>query len=268
MDKTDLGDRMKKYEKIEAGRIFIPRVPIVVRLDGKCFSSYTRDFEKPYDIRMINLMRAVTEYLIEQTNARVGYTCSDEISLILYTTGLSEPIFGGKVHKITSVLASMCSAKFNQLAPNHDIDNSVLALFDCRAWNVPNTTEAVNAILWRELDCTKNSISSLARWYFSHKELQNLNTTQMQEKLFQERDVNWNDQPMFFKRGVYLQRKKFTRKITPEEIKMIPEKHRTTDEVTRHETRRLHMPPLTKVTNRVDVLIDGAEPVWEKENGT
>jgi tRNA(His) guanylyltransferase len=49
---------------------------------------------------------------VRETQARIGYTQSDEISLAwLYERG-QEPLLGNKVHKLTSVLASLAAAVF------------------------------------------------------------------------------------------------------------------------------------------------------------
>lgn len=124
------GDRMKKYEQIEAGRIFLPNLPILVRIDGKGFSKYTKKLNKPYDIRFSDIMINVTKFLVKQTNACIGYTQSDEITLVLYAKELNQEIFfAGKIQKMVSVISSMATAKFNQLAMNelpqdlvHEID--------------------------------------------------------------------------------------------------------------------------------------------------
>ncbi len=82
MDYDDLGDRMKMYEGQEAGRHFIPHRPIIARMDGRAFHMFARDLEKPYDSRMMESMRNVTTALVHETNAIVGYTQSDEITLV------------------------------------------------------------------------------------------------------------------------------------------------------------------------------------------
>ena len=50
-------------------------------------------------------------------------------------------------------------------------------------------------------DATRNSISSAGQAHFSHKQLEGLNSNQIQELLFQEKGINWNDYPTKFKRG-------------------------------------------------------------------
>lgn len=113
--KDPLGDRMKLYESMEAGRKLMPLLPVVIRLDGKSFSKWTRGLERPYDTRLARVMSYVTRCLVEETDARIGYTQSDEISLVIHSDTLkSEIYFGGKVAKINSVLASLASVRFAQ----------------------------------------------------------------------------------------------------------------------------------------------------------
>lgn len=260
-----LGDRMKMLEGREAARRVLPLLPICVRLDGKGFHKYTKDFERPYDIRMVQTMIDTTRFLIEQTNACIGYTQSDEISLIYYSSDYSSQVFfDGKIQKMVSVLASMCTAKFNELA-DCSLDSDSLAFFDCRVWDVPTKWEAANTILWRELDATKNAISMAARTCYSHKELMNKTGSQMQEMLFQ-KNINFNDYPNFFKRGTFLQRRKIKKVLTEKQLARIrDEKYRK--EVEGKEIERTIvtmlplMPQFSKVTNRVEVIFDGVDPI-------
>lgn len=264
--KDELGDRMKMLEQVEAGRRLMPLLPICVRLDGKGFSRFTRGLTRPYDKGMSEAMKETTKALVEETNARIGYTQSDEISLIIYSDSYdSQVFFDGKVQKLVSVLASMATAKFNSIVPQH-LPSKVgkLAVFDCRVWNVPNCEEAVNALLWREVDATKNSVSMAARSVYSHKELDGKNKAEMMDMLMA-KGINWNDYPAFFKRGTYFRRQVMQVELSEEERMRIPEKHRPAEGTKVERTRviELAMPPIMKVTNRVEVVFSGAEPESE-----
>ena len=256
-----MGDRLKYYEGIEAGRVLIPHLPICVRVDGRAFHTFTRGMNRPYDINMSNSMIETMKYLVERTDACIGYVQSDEISLIL--SDIKDPMFGGRVQKLTSVIASMATAKFNQEIHKFYTDKP-LAEFDCRVWNVPNRTEAANTILWREFDATKNSISMAARAYYSDKQLLNKNSSEKQD-LLMEKGVNWNDYPDFFKRGTYGKRVVVNRTLTPEELKDLPEHHEARKNpdmiVTRTEIRAISMPIFSKVTNREGVIFENEEPI-------
>lgn len=269
----DFGDRMKLYEMAEAGRRFMPMLPIIARIDGRSFSKFTKGLERPYDVRLSDLMLNTTKFLVKETNACCGYTQSDEITLAWYSPEYkSEVFFDGRISKMTSTLAALATVYFNKelyrLPPTHA---DKMPTFDCRVWNVPNIIEGANAFLWREQDATKNSISMAARAYFSHFEIMNKNGSEMQEMLFQ-KGINWNDYPNFFKRGSYLQKRNVVRKFTADEINKLPVKHEARFncdlEISRTEIKLLeNLPPLGKIINRSEFIFFGAEPQTEQKNG-
>lgn len=257
-----LGDRMKSYEQVEAGRRGMAQLPLCVRLDGKNFSAWTRGLARPFDARLSAVMVEVTKKLVEATGACVGYTQSDEISLVLYSPDpKSELWFGGKFQKITSVTAAIATAEFAEQVRLH-IPERVgrSALFDSRAWNVPTLAEAANTLLWRELDATKNSISMAARCYYSHAQLLNKSGAEMQEMLHAA-GVNWNDYPAFFKRGVYVKRVRTVRRYTSAELDALPALHQARQnpdlEIERQDVREMDWPPLLRFENREAVLFGG-----------
>lgn len=266
MENDDLGNRMKAYEMSESGRLLNTDLPIIVRLDGRSFSKFTKGMSRPFDTRMTNLMIDTTKFLVEETNAIIGYTQSDEISLILFKSNPETQLFfGGRTQKLTSVIAAMTTAYFNRKLVEVFPDKSdLLPVFDCRVWNVPTKEEAVNAILWRELDATKNAISMAAQHYFSHKELQNKNGQQKKEMIIS-RGVNFENYPSFFKRGSYIRREKQFIKFTTDEISKLPKNHaaRLNPDLTveRNITSRLEMPPILQVTNRANVFFNGDVPI-------
>jgi tRNA(His) guanylyltransferase len=264
-DKTDLGDRMKRYEALEAGRRCMPLLPICARIDGKRFSKFTAGLARPYDERLSALMIDVTKHVVEVTHARVGYTQSDEISLLWHAEDPDQQVFlDGRIQKLTSVLASIATAKFNaELAERIPERRGQVAIFDCRVWTVPTRAEASNVFLWREQDASKNSISMAARHYYAHAEIDGKDGRAMHELLFA-KGVNWNDYPACFKRGSFVQRRTIQRPFSTDELDALPERHQARRDPTlvveRSEIRVLDMPPFGRVTNRVEVLFDGVEP--------
>lgn len=198
----EFGSRMKGYEY--ASRQFLPkRLPIMIRIDGCHFHTYTRGMQKPFDEDLTNAFWETCKYLAENImGVKVVYHQSDEISLLItnYDKLTTESWFDNGIQKMASVAASMATAKFNEVMRGR-YPNKELATFDARVWTLPHD-EVCNAFLWRQQDATKNSISMVSQANFPHKELQNLNGKQMQEKLWQEKGINWNDLPVWQKRGV------------------------------------------------------------------
>lgn len=220
--KDELGDRMKSYYENRSKTFLARRTPVIIRLDGKAFHTFTRGFNKPFDEAMCNAMQETMKYLCENIQGCVlGYTQSDEITLVLidYQKLTTDAWFDYNVQKICSIAASMTTLIFNrrfqeqivELSYNGKLDDDELtssykrslktgAMFDARCFNIPKE-EVTNCILWRQQDATRNSISSAGQAHFSHKQLEGLNSNQIQELLFQEKGINWNDYPTKFKRG-------------------------------------------------------------------
>lgn len=194
--------RMKNYEKI-SDYYLNTDIPIVARIDGKAFHTFTKRLERPYCKSLHDLMVDTTCFLIEMSSALCGYTQSDEISLIFQKPlPTSELFFNGRIAKLDSILASFTTAYFNHnLVDPLKIHVTGFGFFDCRVFNVPNDVEALNYLVWRQRDATRNSIQMAGQAKFSHKQLENKNTNNIQEMLWQQHKINWNDYPEFFKRG-------------------------------------------------------------------
>lgn len=195
-----LGDRMKDYEKSERV-IFDTSRPIILRLDGKAFHTYTKNFTKPFDSKLSFAMQETMKYLCENiADCRIGYTQSDEITLVL-TSNIHDdysPWYGNQLQKILSVATSLCTYKFNQLMNQY---TEVPALFDCRIFTVPNYIEAANCIYWRQTDGRRNSIQMLAQSLYPHRELQGLSVEELDSKMKDEKNVLWSSYPNYNKWG-------------------------------------------------------------------
>lgn len=224
--KDSLGDRMKAYESIS--KTFLTRrIPVIIRLDGKAFHTFTRGMKKPFDSILMQTMQETMKYLCENIQGCVlGYTQSDEITLVLtdYETITTDAWFGYNVQKMASVSASMATLAFNKFfeencnivwdsyyeAWNHTEEetkyNEMLysklnkALFDSRVFSVPKE-EVCNCLIWRQQDATRNSIQSVGQANFSQKQLHGKSCNVIQDMLFTEKGINWNDFPIDCKRG-------------------------------------------------------------------
>lgn len=211
-----LGDRMKAYERIETEQKFKPNSILYVRLDGRGFSKFTKGLKHPFDERLSSLMIETTKHLVGEFKCNVGYTQSDEISLILENKYESPCDFEGKKQKLISNLSASATAFFNVNLLTEipeKFNDGKLPCFDCRIFEVPNEDEACNAILWREKDAIKNSVSMLAQHYFSHKELQGKKSDVMKDMLKTEKDVVWSEQPKFFKSGTFVKRHNYNKEV-------------------------------------------------------
>ena len=226
----DLGTRMKTYyEQVPKTRL-VRRMPVAIRIDGKAFHTFTRGFQKPFDEVLGNAMVRTMEYLCKNIQGCVfGYTQSDEITLLLidYQTLDTCAWFDYEVQKMCSISASMATMAFNkyffeeardwynkQLPSTLQCEQNIVkqwrvykiaaekgAMFDARCFNIPKE-EACNLVYWRQLDATRNSIQMVGQVNFSHNELQGKSCNIIQDMLLTQRDINWNNYPTRWKRGV------------------------------------------------------------------
>lgn len=227
--KDSLGDRMKENYENRSKTYLVRRMPVIIRLDGKAFHTFTKGLKKPYDEIFHNTMNATMKYLCENIQGcKLGYTQSDEITLLLtdYDTFDTNAWFDYNVQKICSVSASMATMAFNKYLRDFSRDTlrrinntftctkeedeyaTVLekaidkcAMFDSRCFNIPKE-EVTNCFIWRQQDATRNAIQMLGQCNFSHKELHGKSCSNIQDMLMLQKGINFNDMPTEFKRGV------------------------------------------------------------------
>ena len=228
----ELGKRMKQYEAIPQISL-MRRTPVVIRIDGKAFHTFTKYLHKPYDDIFQSAMRDTMKYLCKNIqNCVIGYQQSDEITLILtdYETFTTDAWFGYEVQKLCSISASMATMKFNKaldeqlskyidylLTTNTGKENwlseeeeiyieavnqaiSKGAMFDARCFNIPKE-EVTNLIYWRQLDAIRNSIQSLGQAHYSARQLHGASCEVIKEMLRQD-GMDWNDLSIAQQRGV------------------------------------------------------------------
>ena len=231
--KDSLGDRMKNNYENRAKTYLTRHMPVIIRLDGKAFHTFTRGMKKPYDEIFHNTMNATMKYLCENIQGcKIGYTQSDEITLLLtdYDTIDTDAWFDNNVQKICSVSASMATMAFNKALRKYadeyyasiwddivedwrgseddikycDTLNKAVdkgAMFDSRCFNIPED-EVTNCFIWRQQDATRNAIQMLGQCNFSHKALHGKSCNDIQDMLMTQKGINFNDMPTEFKRGV------------------------------------------------------------------
>ena len=226
MDK--LGHSMKEYESTTTGLRFDRNDVVVARLDGRSFSSFTRDLKKngTFHEGFAHAMQNLTNYLIETYNPIIGYVQSDEISLIFINNEKSDHPFGGRIFKMQSLMAADASIHFLGLLPRF-LPTKIASkpMFDCRVFKVPDRMEAYNCLLWRRKDGYRNAVSAVARDHFSDKMLHGKHRKEQLEMLLN-KGVNFHTQyDNMYRFGTFYIRTTETRAFTTSEIKMLPPKH-------------------------------------------
>ena len=235
-----IDDRMKEYEGASDFRL-TTRLPLIIRVDGKCFHTLLRGADKPFDQKVIKAMADTAAELCRQiAGTRLAYTQSDEISLVVRddNTIATQPWMDRRIQKMCSISASIAAVAFTGMYGKP-------ALFDSRCFILPEH-EVINYLIWRQQDATRNAIQMAGQSMFSHKQLHGVSCDQIQEKMFKEKGVNFNNYQTYEKRGTVIRK---------EEYKLF-----VPDESTR--TRWVmdqHIPVFTKDRAYIDKLVAKAE---------
>jgi len=258
-DTTSLGDRMKSYEEVPRTQL-TPRMPMILRVDGRAFHTYVKrlhqpDTGAPWNPVVRDAMTDVARALMREiTGAKIAYLQSDEVSVLVtdYDKPGSQAWFDKVAQKVCSVGASVATLAFNtNIRQYADMGMPAeifpaTATFDARAFCIPQD-DVCNYFIWRQQDATRNSVSMLAQHHFDHRELQGKSWGQMQEMLFRQRDVNWDACDTWKKRGWCVTRQRV---------------HTTVGEM-RAAGHRIDAPPEVQVADSVGVVRQAIDPDWD-----
>lgn len=198
----NLKDKCNYYRDLTDYRL-MPNCYIMVMIDGKNFSKLVKNkFNKPFDDWFISTMDKTAVHLCKEVqNCVCAFVQSDEISLIIKDNTLTSSPFDGRLCKLQSVIPSIATAFFNKELIRRnliagmnidDITNMPDYCFDCKAWTVPSINDAMSWILYRQIDCIRNSKQQFAQTYMPHKSLLNKDTDTQVALCFETTGNDWN----------------------------------------------------------------------------
>jgi tRNA(His) 5'-end guanylyltransferase len=126
-----LGDRIKGYYESRCTHYLTRRTPVIIRLDGKAFHTYTKPLKNKFDANLINVMNLTAIKLCEEIqDVQVAYIQSDEISLLLHD-----------YKEITSEVQELCFQQgynWNDLSTSNKRGRCVVKSY----YNVGDTTRS------------------------------------------------------------------------------------------------------------------------------
>lgn len=178
-----LGDRIKKYEKTNHYQL-LSRTPLMIRVDGRAFHTFTKICNRPFDNHFIDSMIfSALDVSKEMQGFKVAYIQSDEVTFCLtdYDTLTTEGWFDYDLAKVISISASLMTINFNHFFGVNSKGH--YPVFDSRAFSIP-VDDVVNAFLWRAKDWNRNSIQMYARSFFSAKQLHKKKIPEIHEMLY------------------------------------------------------------------------------------
>lgn len=210
----NLGDRIKSYENV-SNNFLTNRSPVFIRIDGKCFHSFTKKMQRPFDMKLIESMIIAGEKTAKEMMCfKLGYQQSDEFTFMLLNNENhdTQSWYNNEINKLVSISASLFTAYFNKEM------GGTTAVFDSRAFNVPYD-DFPNVFIWRQRDWERNSLQMYSRSFYSQKELEKKKRADMHELLYQ-KGANWNNLDDILKNGTFItvDGKRINKKMNYEDI--------------------------------------------------
>ncbi|KAG5366722.1 tRNA(His) guanylyltransferase [Yarrowia sp. B02] len=227
--------RYEYVKNFEQENYLLPECHIVVRVDGRGFHKFSKfyNFEKPNDLRAIELMNKCAELIVNQFDDVVmAYGDSDEFSFLLRRKC---SLFERRESKLVSTFASTFTSYYVALWSKYftksevkDVESGVenlsmeekttnelqvhmLPTFDARCVVYPNTQSIRDYFSWRQVDCHINNLYNTTFWTLvqqgnmtTQEAEQRLSKTLSKDKhelLFSEFGLNYNNEPDVFKKG-------------------------------------------------------------------
>lgn len=175
----NLADRIKRYESVSHYGL-TARTPVMIRVDGRAFHSFTKGMARPFDNCLMDAMtHAAFSVANDMQGFKAAYIQSDEATFCItdYDKLDTQGWFDYDLQKIVSISAALMTTHFSRY-----IVSKKTSVFDSRAFNIPSS-DVVNAFVWRARDWGRNSLQMYCRSHFSHKQLHGKCRADMHEML-------------------------------------------------------------------------------------
>jgi len=208
---SKLKDRILSYEESSSYKI-LPKLPLIISVNGRNFSSITNLLDKPFDTGMYDCLASTMKRLcVEIEGAVFGYLYNDNIIIISRNDQniATTPWYNNNIQKLTSVISSISTFHFNKCADHIGLQTSGDPLFYTKVFPVPSVIEAINTIIYYQqlnftisihFSCYYELIKKYNKSQIKNM-LVNLSQTERIELLKKECNVDFKDYSSSFRRG-------------------------------------------------------------------
>ncbi|NWJ09643.1 THG1 guanylyltransferase, partial [Crypturellus undulatus] len=240
-----------KFEYVrdfEADDALLPNCWIVVRLDGRNFHRFAEqhEFKKPNDDRALHLMTKCAETVMQELeDIAIAYGQSDEYSFVFKK---KSKWFKRRASKFMTHVVSQFASSYVFYWKDYFKDQRLLYPpgFDGRIVLYPSNQNLKDYLSWRQADCHINNLYNTVFWMLVQRSgltpvqaqdrLQGTLAGDKNEILFSEFNINYNNEPLMYRKGTVLIWQKVNEVIT-KKIKLPKETEEKEVEVTRTRTK-------------------------------
>lgn len=213
MSHLKLKDRIDSYQE-SADFKLLPRVPLIIVINGRAFSKLTSFLDKPYCPKFSECMLSTTLRLCSDIDGVLfAYQHNDQIVIVTRNDQNPDtlPWYDNKIQKICSVTSSIATMHFSDCANTISLNLTGDPIFTSQVFAVPTIAEAINTIIYHQQHNFHTSIQFCCFYELlksgkdknSIKEmLSGISIDEKIDLLHQECGVDFNQLPISFRRGV------------------------------------------------------------------
>jgi hypothetical protein len=205
-------DRISSYEEISNYKL-IPKLPLIIQINGRSFSKITSLLNKPYCSKFAESMASTTLQLcLEIEGAVFAYHFNDEIVIIARNDQNFEtiPWYDNRIQKIASAVSSITTLHFSNLSSAVDLNLMGDPIFLTHTYTVPNALEAIHVIMSKQQQNFQTALQSACLYELLKKYnketikemLSGLTSDEKIDLLSQECNIDFQDYPTSFRRGI------------------------------------------------------------------
>lgn len=255
--------RFEYVKQFENENYLLPDTYIIIRVDGKGFHKFSDHykFDKPNDLRALQVMNRAAKAIVEQyPDILMAYGDSDEYSFLLRKKC---QLFERREMKLVSTFASAITTEYyyywNQEFPDKPIDGVRKPQFDARCVIYPNFKIIQDYFSWRQVDCHINNLYNTTFWTLvlkggmtpqeAENRLIGTLSSDKNEILFKQFNINYNNEPEIFKKGTIIMRQYDNYKPVEE-----------TDQLSNRQLQRLE-----KIRKKADIIFLHVDLVKDEE---
>ena len=149
---SKLADRIQNYQQMAETKL-LPRVPLIITVNGRSFSKITSLLEKPFDQKLSQcLLNTMLRLCTDIEGAFFGYQHNDEIVIVARNdqSNTTEPWLANNSQKIASIVSSIATLHFTRCALTLNLNLMGETIFTTQAFVVPNMMEAINTLVYKQ----------------------------------------------------------------------------------------------------------------------
>ena len=195
--------RVNELQNMTRGITLNEYIPICLKISCANFVELTQDLVKPFDVRFNKAMIKAMNFVLEKTDAKIGYTYQGEAYFTYFKWDEKEV---SSVHtdtqQLTAQVISMFTAKLNLALMEFFPEKEMLAYCSSKVWNVPSLVEAAELYTCEQTKCFKLAVDQSVKHFAKDVNADGLNVVQKLQ-LLKEFGVKPSTLPEFFVTGTF-----------------------------------------------------------------